>query len=430
MKRILIANRGEIALRIARACRQLNKQTVAVYTPVDVNLAHLDLVDDTVCIGHYLSADDIVMAALTHGCDAVHPGYGLLSENAEFATKVEAAGLLFIGPRADHIAELGDKISARRTFGELGLPSISGSQVAVKNLDEAKAAVAGIGYPILIKAALGGGGRGMRRVTSDAELTEQLQLAMTEAKAGFGDSAVFIEKELVNARHVEVQVLGDGSGGCIALGTRDCSIQRRYQKIIEECPAPSIEPAMINTLLETCVSAMSELRYRSAGTLEFLFSNDAFYFLEINTRIQVEHPVTEMVMDRDIVVSQIRIAEGEPLPEPGLGSGHALECRILAEDEFGKPGPGRITHLNWPGGPGVRVDSHLYEGYSVPHQYDSMIGKLIVHAETRTAAINKMLTALDETRIEGIPTNVKRLKFLVAHPEFGSMNIDINWNPK
>jgi acetyl-CoA carboxylase biotin carboxylase subunit len=433
MKRILIANRGEIALRILRACQQLGKKTVAVYTPVDANLPHLDLADETVCISHYLSSDDIVMAGITRHCDAVHPGYGLLSENADFARSVEMAGMSFIGPSPEHIALLGDKIEARKCFAALGIESIPGSAEAVESLGDANKIATDIGYPLVVKAAFGGGGRGIREVASQLELDSTLALAMGEAEVGFGRAEVFIEKLLVGARHIEVQVLGDGEGGCIHLGTRDCSVQRRYQKLIEECPALNIDIELSEELLAKCVAAISSLKYRNAATLEFLFSGGEFYFLEANTRLQVEHPVTEVVTRRDIVVAQIQIAETARLPfqQQDLNLwGHGIECRILAEDGSGHPSPGEVTGLRLPGGPGVRIDSHIFVGYQVPHQYDSLIAKLVVEGETREIALARLKQALAEFCIEGIATNLERLIMLVNHTEYTNMRIDTGWNPQ
>lgn len=432
MKRILIANRGEIALRLLRACQMLGKETVAIYTHADANLPHLDMADDTVCVSHYLSSNDIVMAALTRGCDAVHPGYGLLSENAEFALSVETAGLTFIGPTPDHIASLGDKVAARKCLSQLGIPPIPGSTDVLSSLDEARAIAQQVGYPLVVKAVFGGGGRGIREVGSAEELEATLSLAMGEAKAGFGRSEVFIEKLLSGARHIEVQVLADGRGGCIHLGTRDCSVQRRYQKLIEECPAAGIDPSLIDALLEMSVSAMAELRYRNAATLEFLFAEGKFYFLEVNTRLQVEHPVTEAVTGVDIVAAQIHIAETGQLPlqqEAVFTNGYGIECRILAEDAAGRPGPGTINSLRLPGGPGIRFDSHIFVGYEVPHQYDSLIAKLVAYGETRTVALARLSQALAETRIEGISTNLDRLQMLVSHPDYALMKVHTGWNP-
>lgn len=431
-KRILIANRGEIALRILRACQQLDKETIAIYTTVDANLPHLDLATDTVCVSDYLSADDIVMAGLTRGCDAVHPGYGLLSENAEFAFQVEAAGMAFIGPEPRHIADLGDKTAARKIFSDLGIAGIPGSTGSVASIVEAQAIAATIGYPVIVKAAFGGGGRGMRKVDSEAGLSDALEVAIAEAEIGFGRGEVFIEKFLSNARHIEVQILGDGRGGCVHLGTRDCSIQRRYQKLIEESPAPEIDQGLLEDITHQCVKAMTQLEYRNAATLEFLFADGEFYFLEVNTRLQVEHPVTEMVSGIDLVATQLQIADfGRlPLSQDSIRlNGHAIECRVLAEDGSGRAGPGVIKGLRLPGGPGIRFDSHIYVGYRVPHQYDSLIAKLVAHAENRTMALARLEQALGELQIQGIPTNVDRLKQLVRDPTFANVKFHTNWNP-
>lgn len=431
--RILIANRGEIALRVLRACQKLGKQTVAVYTSVDSELAHLDLADETVCIGHYLSANDIVMAGLTRGCDAVHPGYGLLSENAEFAHLVERSGMIFIGPTPEHIAQLGDKVRARKTFSNLGVPVLPGSVDPVTSISDARVIARQIGYPLIIKAAFGGGGRGMRRVDREFELDTALNLAIGEAQAGFGRSEVFIEKLLTHARHIEVQILGDGEGRCVHLGTRDCSVQRRYQKLIEESPASIIGVEVLNNLATKCVAAMSSLSYRNAATLEFLYQNEQFYFLEANTRLQVEHPVTEMVTGLDLVAAQLTVADTGQLPFDQASvsfNGHAIECRILAEDASGRPAPGLISGLRLPGGPGIRLDSHIYVGYQVPHQYDSLIAKLVVHGEDRPAALARLKSALNEFEIKGIATNLERLKRLTQDPKFVNDGFDTNWNPE
>lgn len=431
--RILIANRGEIALRVLRACQKLGKQTVAVYTPIDSDLPHLDLADETVCIGHYLSANDIVMAGLTRGCDAVHPGYGLLSENAGFAHLVEQAGMTFIGPAPEHIAQLGDKVRARKTFSNLGIPVVPGSVDPVTSISDALATASEIGYPMIIKAAFGGGGRGMRRVNNELELGTALDLAKGEAHAGFGRSEVFIEKLLITARHIEIQILGDGQGNCVHLGTRDCSVQRRYQKLIEESPALNVSASALKNLASRCVVAMSSLSYRNAATMEFLYENEQFYFLEANTRLQVEHSVTEMVTGLDLVAAQLTIADTSQLPFDQASvsfGGHAIECRILAEDASGRPAPGLITGLRLPGGPGIRLDSHIYVGYRVPHQYDSLIAKLVVHGEDRPMALARLKSALNEFEIKGIATNLERLQRLTQDSDFVNGVIDTNWNPK
>ena len=431
--KILIANRGEIALRILRACQKLGKKTVAVYTPVDADLPHLDLADETVCIGHYLSVNDIVMAGLTRHCDAVHPGYGLLSENAEFALSVEQAGMTFIGPTPEHIAQLGDKVRARKTFSNLGIPILPGSLEPVTTVSDALTIANEVGYPLIIKAAFGGGGRGMRRVNDESELGNALRLAMGEAQAGFGRSEVFIEKLLTAARHIEVQLLGDGNGTCVHLGSRDCSVQRRYQKLIEESPASSVSEAALKALASQCAAAMASLSYRNAATMEFLWEDGRFYFLEVNTRLQVEHPVTEMVTGIDLVAAQLTVADTNLLPFDQSAvriSGQAIECRILAEDAAGQPGPGLISGLRLPGGPGIRLDSHIYVGYRVPHQYDSLIAKLVVHGQDRQMTIARLKSALNELQIDGIATNVDRLKRLTQDPKFVNDVIDTNWNPE
>lgn len=430
--RILIANRGEIALRILRACQQLGKETVAIYTTVDANLPHLDLATDTVCVSDYLSADDIVMAGLTRGCDAVHPGYGLLSENAGFAMQVEAAGMVFIGPEPRHVADLGDKTAARKIFSDMGIAGIPGSIGAAASIVEAQAVAVTIGYPVIVKAAFGGGGRGMRKVDCEAELSNAFEMAIAEAEIGFGRGEVFIEKFLPTARHIEVQILGDGRGGCVHLGTRDCSIQRRYQKLIEESPAPEIATGLLEDITQKCVKAMAQLEYRNAATMEFLYADDKFYFLEVNTRLQVEHPVTEMVSGIDLVSAQLQIADSGVLPfgqDSIRLNGHAIECRVLAEDSAGRAGPGEIKGLRLPGGPGIRFDSHIYVGYRVPHQYDSLIAKLVAHAENRTTALARLEQALGELQIQGVPTNIERLKLLVRDPTFANVKFHTNWNP-
>tara|TARA_R110002073_G_scaffold5617_7_gene34420 strand:- start:5556 stop:6860 length:1305 start_codon:yes stop_codon:yes gene_type:complete len=431
--RILIANRGEIALRILRACQKLGKKTVAIYTAVDANLPHLDLADDTVCVSHYLDANDIVMAGLTRRCDAVHPGYGLLSENAAFAEQVESSGMVFIGPSPQHISALGDKTAARKIFSGLDIPCIPGSVEAVSSVEEAFEVAAVLGYPLIIKAAFGGGGRGIRKVDSAAGLAEAFDVSVSEAEVGFGRSEVFVEKLIENARHIEVQVLGDGKGGCVHLGTRDCSVQRRYQKLVEECPAPNIDNVCLDALTEKCVEAMAKLGYRNVATLEFLHTPGEFFFLEVNTRLQVEHPVTEMVSGIDLVAAQFQIADSGVIPftqESIHLVGHSIECRILAEDAAGLAGPGEIMGLRLPGGPGIRFDSHLYVGYRVPHQYDSLVGKLVVHAEDREMALARLKQALNELRIDGIPTNIERLKRLTSDSTFMNVKFHTNWNPQ
>lgn len=432
-QRVLIANRGEIALRILRACHTAGKEAVAVYTLPDKNLPHLKLAQAQVRISHYLNQDDVIMAAKTKGCDAIHPGYGLLSENAEFAAKVEAAGLTFIGPSSEHIALLGDKIQARQIIQEFGLPSIPGSEGAITTSDECQELAMGLGFPIVIKASAGGGGRGIRAVFNEAELAEVLEISRGEAHSSFGNDQVFVEKLFTNARHVEVQILGDGRGNCIHLGTRDCSIQRRYQKLVEEAPAPAINQEKLSEIIELCVQGMGSIQYRSAATFEFLYSGEAFYFLEVNTRLQVEHPVTEQITQQDIVALQLEIADLGKLPVGQADvsfSGSSIECRILAEDTDGRPSPGKITGLFVPGGPGIRFDSHLFVGYVVPHQYDSLVAKLVASGANRGAAIARMLQALNELRIDGIDTNVSQLMKIVGSKVFVDVTFSTNWKPE
>lgn len=431
--RVLIANRGEIALRLLRACRVLGLETVAVFTEVDKGLPHLRFADDQVKVRNYLDIDDVVMAGVTRGCDLVHPGYGLLSENAEFARKVVDAGMKFVGPSSEHIALLGDKVKARAAFEQFDITPVPGSIGAVASIDEITEIAERIGYPLVIKAAFGGGGRGIRAVHSPDQLEELLLLSQSEAGLSFGRDDVFVEKLVEHARHVEIQLLGDGNGQCVHVATRDCSVQRRYQKLLEEAPAPGLDQALLDTLAARCVSAMSQLKYCSAATMEFLFAEGNFYFLEVNTRLQVEHPVTEVVTGLDIVAAQFFIAEHGELPftqDQVQVGGHAIELRLLAEDDEEQPSPGLVTQLELPGGPGVRIDSHLYVGYQVPHQYDSLIAKLIVSAADRATAIARAKQALSEFKIKGIRTNAKRLRQVLQDPAFIDMKIHTNWKPK
>lgn len=436
IKKVLIANRGEIALRILRTCREMGLQTVAVYSTADSHLKHVRLADETICIGppsstdSYLNIPAIISAAEVTGCDAIHPGYGFLAENAGFAEKVERSGFIFIGPDAKLIEMMGDKVSAIEAMKAAGIPCVPGSngllgQDKAKNLLLAER----IGYPVLIKASGGGGGRGMRVVHHPEQLIASIEMTRNEAASAFGNPAVYMEKFLENPRHIEVQVLGDGKGNAIHLGERDCSLQRRHQKIIEEAPAPGISEEERQRIGACCVKACQEKKYRGAGTFEFLYENGKFYFIEMNTRIQVEHPVTEMVTGIDLIRQQVAIANGQPLAYAQSDiqlKGHAIECRINAEDPTTfHPSPGKITLLHVPGGPGVRFDSAIYTGYQVPHYYDSMIGKLICHGDTRAIAIARMQQALDEMVIQGIKTNIKLHQQLLSDPDFqkGGVNI-------
>ncbi len=415
--KIVIANRGEIALRIQRACRELGIRTVAVHSEADRDLKHVRLADESVCIGpapsteSYLNVPAIISAAEVTDAQAIHPGYGFLSENADFAERVEKSGFIFIGPRPETIRLMGDKISAIEAMKEAGVPTVPGSDGPLDDDDQRTLQLAReIGYPVIIKAAGGGGGRGMRVVHSEAALLNAVTLTREEARAAFGNDTVYMEKFLGNPRHVEFQVLADTHGNAIHLGERDCSMQRRHQKVVEEAPAPGISEELRREMGERCAEACRKIGYRGAGTFEFLYQDGEFYFIEMNTRVQVEHPVTEMVTGVDIVKQQILIAAGEPLPyrqEEIQIRGHAIECRINAENpENFMPSPGTITQLHVAGGPGIRFDSHIYNGYRVPPYYDSMIGKLIAWGEDRRSAIARMRTALSEMVIEGIQTNI------------------------
>ena len=435
--KVLIANRGEIALRVLRACKELGIATVAVHSTADADAMHVRLADESVCIGpppardSYLNIPSLLAACEITGADAVHPGYGFLSENARFADILTEHDIGFIGPKADHIRLMGDKIEAKRTAKRLGIPVVPGSESGVADEEEARRIAASIGYPVLIKAAAGGGGRGMKAARGEDELMAAVQTAKAEAKAAFGDDAIYIEKLLEKPRHIEIQVLGDGRGGAICLGERDCSLQRRHQKVWEEGPSPALNEAQRAQILETVRLAMCELQYLGAGTVEFLYENGAFYFIEMNTRIQVEHPVTELITGIDLVKAQLLIAAGEKLPYTQSDvqiRGHAIECRINAEDAktfMPSPGPIRLWHA--PGGPGVRVDSHIYSGYNVPPNYDSLIGKVIAHAETREAAIARMKNALAEMVVEGIKTNIALHQEIFNHAAFRSGGQDIHY---
>lgn len=436
LKKVLIANRGEIALRILRACRELGIQTVAVHSEADRDLIHVRLADESVCIGpadptrSYLDIPSIISAAEVTEASAIHPGYGFLAENADFAERVVDSGFVFIGPSADTIRLMGDKISAIGLMKELGVPCLPGSDGALgedraKNLELAES----IGYPVIIKASGGGGGRGMRVVHNADELLNSIALTKTEAATTFGNPVVYMEKYLQNPRHIEIQVLGDGQGNAIHLGERDCSVQRRHQKVIEEAPAPGITEAVRAEIGEICANVCRKIRYSGAGTFEYLYEDGQFCFIEMNTRIQVEHPVSELITGVDLVKEQLRVASGEPftLTQNQINiTGHAMECRINAEHPVSFiPSPGKITTYHAPGGPGVRVDSHLYAGYTVPPYYDSMIGKLITHGDTREACIARMKTALDEMYIDGIDTNISLHQKIMANQRFAEGGVSI-----
>jgi acetyl-CoA carboxylase biotin carboxylase subunit len=436
-RKILIANRGEIALRVQRACRELGIRTVAVHSTADADAMHVRLADESVCIGpppardSYLNIPAILSAASITGAEAIHPGYGFLSENAGFAEMVEAHGLTFIGPSPAHIRMMGDKIAAKEAMRSLGVPLVPGSEGEVANLDEVRAVASRVGYPVLIKAAAGGGGRGMKVARAPDELDEAWSVARGEAKAAFGNEAVYIEKYLDRPRHIELQVLADNTGHVVHFGERDCSLQRRHQKLLEEAGSPALNRERREALGETATAALSQLGYRNAGTLEFLYQDGQFAFIEMNTRLQVEHPVTEMVCSVDLVREQIRIAAGLPLGYEQADiqfMGHSIECRITAEDpETFTPTPGRIIAFHAPGGLGVRVDSALYAGYMVPPYYDSMIAKLIVHAPTRPEAIARLRRALDEFVVVGIKTTLPLHRRIVDEPLFQSGDYTIHW---
>ena len=416
-EKILIANRGEIALRIQRACREMGIRTVAVHSEADREAKYVKLADESVCIGpapsakSYLHVPAIIAAAEVTDAEAIHPGYGFLSENADFAERVEQSGFVFIGPRPETIRLMGDKVSAKDAMKAAGVPVVPGSEGALPDdPDECLHLARDIGYPVIIKAAGGGGGRGMRVVHTEANLIQAIQLTQGEAQAAFGNPTVYMEKFLGNPRHIEIQVLADAHGNAVHLGERDCSMQRRHQKILEEAPAPGLDPKLRNKIGERCAEACRKIGYRGAGTFEFLYEDGEFYFIEMNTRVQVEHPVTEMITGVDIVQETIRIAAGETLSmkqKEVQFRGHAIECRINAEDPYTfMPSPGRISLYHAPGGPGIRVDSHVYQNYLVPPHYDSMIGKVIAYGATREQAIARMRIALSEMIVEGIKTNI------------------------
>ena len=440
-KKILVANRGEIALRVQRACRELGIQAVMVYSEADKDAKYIKLADEAVCIGpapsghSYLNMPAIISAAEVTDAEAIHPGYGFLSENADFAERVEKSGFQFIGPTPESIRIMGDKVSAKQAMIKAGVPCVPGSEgelpddpAAIKRIAKA------VGYPVIIKAAGGGGGRGMRVVHTEAALIGAVQTTKGEAAAAFNNPAVYMEKFLQNPRHIEIQVLADKYRNAVYLGERDCSMQRRHQKVIEEGPAPGIARRLIERIGERCVAACKKIGYRGAGTFEFLYENGEFYFIEMNTRVQVEHPVTEWITGVDIVRTQIMVAAGEKLPFTQRQiqlKGHAIECRINAEDPFKfTPSPGRVTHWHMPGGPGVRVDSHVYNNYFVPPNYDSMIGKIIVYGDTREQAIARMQTALAETVVEGISSNIPLHRELMVDARFREGGTNIHYLEK
>ena len=437
IKKLLIANRGEIALRIHRACHEMGIKTVAVHSTADADAMHVRLADEAICIGppsaaeSYLNIPNIISAAEISGADAIHPGYGFLSENAKFAEIVELHNIIFVGPKPEHIRTMGDKIEAKRTAGALGLPLVPGSDGAVSDVDEAKAIAQAAGYPVIIKAASGGGGRGMKVCTSPDQLETLMAQAGSEAKAAFGDATVYIEKYLGNPRHIEFQIFGDGKGNAIHLGERDCSLQRRHQKVLEEAPSPVITPEERARMGGICARAMADMGYRGAGTIEFLWEDGEFYFIEMNTRLQVEHPVTEAITGVDLVREQIRIAEGRPLSvtqDDIEFKGHAIECRINAEDPFNfAPSPGLVSYFHAAGGMYVRVDSGLYAGYRIPPYYDSMIAKLIVYGRTREGCIMRLRRALEEMVVEGVKTNIPLHQELLRQDDVLNGDYSIKW---
>ncbi|WP_118858388.1 acetyl-CoA carboxylase biotin carboxylase subunit [Sphingomonas mesophila] len=437
IKKLLIANRGEIALRIHRACHEMGIATVAVHSTADADAMHVRLADEAVCIGpppaaeSYLNVANIISAAEITHADAVHPGYGFLSENAQFAEIVESHNLIWVGPKPEHIRVMGDKVEAKRTAAKLGLPLVPGSEGPVDGPEEARAVAAETGYPLIVKAASGGGGRGMKIVREEAELDSQMAQARTEAKAAFGDDTVYIEKYLGDPKHIEFQVFGDGNGAAIHLGERDCSVQRRHQKVIEEAPSPVITAEQRAHMGEVVRKAMADMGYRGAGTIEFLYENGEFFFIEMNTRLQVEHPVTEMISGIDLVREQIRVAQGDGLSvrqEDVVLHGHAIECRINAEDpETFAPSPGLVKNFVAPGGMHVRVDSGLYAGYKVPPYYDSMIAKLIVYGRDRDDCILRLKRALEEFVVEGMKTTVPLQQKIIRDPAFLDGDYTIKW---
>jgi len=438
LKKILIANRGEIALRILRACKEMGIPTVAVHSKVDRDLMHVRLADESVCIGgnrpteSYLNIPALISAAEVTNAEGIHPGYGFLAENANFAEQVEKSGFTFIGPSPSVIRLMGNKVSAIQSMSKAGVPTVPGSDGPLtNNQDRSRAIASKIGYPVMIKAASGGGGRGMRVVHKESELLSSIEITQAEAKAAFGDGTVYLEKFLGTPRHVEVQILADGQGGVIHLGDRDCSLQRRHQKVLEEAPAPNINEEARQAVFESCTQACLDIGYRGAGTFEFLYQDERFFFIEMNTRIQVEHPVSEMITGINIVKEQIRIASGLPLSvsqNEVTFKGHAIECRINAEDPISfAPSPGLVKQFHAPGGMGVRVDSHLYSGYNVPPFYDSLVGKLICHSEDRNSALNRIKNALEEIVVDGIKSNIPLHQKLVTDEGFRNVEFNIHY---
>jgi acetyl-CoA carboxylase biotin carboxylase subunit len=438
--KVLIANRGEIALRIQRACKELGVATVAVHSTADADAMHVRLADESVCIGappakdSYLNIPQIVAACEITGADAVHPGYGFLAENARFAEILEEHEITFIGPSAEHVRLMGNKIEAKETAKKLGIPVVPGSDGPVSELKRARKLAREIGYPVLVKAAAGGGGRGMKVAHSEQDLEIAFATARAESKAAFGDDTLYLEKFLTKPRHIEVQVLADGLGNAIHLGERDCSLQRRHQKLWEEAPSPALNQSERDAIGATVAKAMQDLCYRGVGTVEFLYENGEFFFIEMNTRLQVEHTVTEMITGLDLVIEQIRIAAGAPLSlrqEDIRFNGHAIECRINAENpRTFRPSPGTITHFHTPGGLGVRVDSGAYAGYTIPPYYDSLIGKLVVHARTRNECLMRLRRALGEFVVDGVETTIPLFSALISEPDIVDGNYDIHWLEK
>jgi len=439
-EKVLIANRGEIALRIQRACKELGIATVAVHSTADADAMHVRLADESVCIGppaardSYLNIPALITACEITGADAVHPGYGFLSENAKFAEILDEHKITFIGPTAEHIRIMGDKIAAKDTAKRLGIPCVPGSAGAVTTDDEAMAIAKGIGFPVLVKAASGGGGRGMKVAKTPEDLSVALATARSEAKAAFGDDAVYLEKYLQKPRHIEIQVLGDGKGNAVHLGERDCSLQRRHQKVWEEAPSPALNADQRASIGETVAKAMRKLKYRGVGTVEFLYEDGEFYFIEMNTRLQVEHPVTEAITGLDLVIEQLRVASGMTLPYKQSDitfSGHSIECRVCAENpKTFRPSPGKITYWHPPGGLGVRVDSGAYQGYTIPPYYDSLIGKLIVHGKNRNECLMRLRRALSEFVIDGIETTIPLFGDLATQKDIIDGDYNIHWLEK